>query len=167
MSWKLSPKRFDRSALRRRPSGSVRSGTRRCSRQQCPPRTRKDQTPDRRRSSFAASTASRIISTTDEPEPPFRKQANGCSLVALLAPAAGNSVLRFRLDWPASVSQVAPHFFAYSATYFHGERGQRLTGRTATAFKGTTIGVERRQHEGVPHRISLEISEASFIEEQL
>ena len=37
---------------------------------------RKEQTPDHRQSSFAASTACRIISTTDQPEPPFRKQPN-------------------------------------------------------------------------------------------
>ena len=66
----------------------------------------------------------------------------GRSLTALLAPAARNSVLRFRLDWPASVSQVAPHLFAYGAAYFLGNCGQRLTGGTATAFKGTIIGVE-------------------------
>ena len=40
----------------------------------------------------------------------------GRSLDAPLAPAAGNSVLRFRLDWPAIVSQVAPYFFAYRTT---------------------------------------------------
>jgi hypothetical protein len=39
----------------------------------------------------------------------------GRSLTALLAPAAGNSVLRFRLDRPAGVTQVAPHLFAYGA----------------------------------------------------
>ena len=91
----------------------------------------------------------------------------GRSLIALLAPAAGNSVLRFRLDWPAGVSQVASHFFAYGAAYFLGECGQRLTGGTATAFKGTIVGVERRQHKGVPHRIGFEVGEASLIEEQL
>src|ERR1700733_14857934 len=40
-----------------------------------PPRTRKDQAPDNRKPSLAASTACRIISTADDPEPPFRKRA--------------------------------------------------------------------------------------------
>src|SRR5271155_1906260 len=40
-----------------------------------PPRTRKDQAPDNRKPSLAASTACRIISITDDPEPPFWKPA--------------------------------------------------------------------------------------------
>jgi hypothetical protein len=40
-----------------------------------PPRTRKDQAPDNRKPSLAASTACRIISIKDDPKPPFRKPA--------------------------------------------------------------------------------------------
>jgi hypothetical protein len=40
-----------------------------------PPRTRKDQAPDNRKPSLAASTACRIISITDDPEPPSREPA--------------------------------------------------------------------------------------------
>src|ERR1700745_3149234 len=40
-----------------------------------PPRTRKDQAPDNRQPSLAASTTCRIISMTDDPEPPFWKPA--------------------------------------------------------------------------------------------
>ena len=40
-----------------------------------PPRTRKDQAPDNRQPSLAASTTCRIISITDDPEPPFWKPA--------------------------------------------------------------------------------------------
>src|ERR1700679_2275791 len=40
-----------------------------------PPRTRKDQAPDSRKPSLAASTACRIISITEDPEPPFREPA--------------------------------------------------------------------------------------------
>jgi hypothetical protein len=36
-----------------------------------PPRTRRDQYPDNRKPLLAASTACRIISITDDPEPPF------------------------------------------------------------------------------------------------
>jgi hypothetical protein len=39
-----------------------------------PPRTRKDQTTNNRQPSLAASTACRIISTADDPEPPFWSQ---------------------------------------------------------------------------------------------
>src|SRR6516164_8245023 len=46
----------------------------------------------------------------------------------ILAPAAGNSILRFRFNWPASVTEVAPHFIAYGAAYFLRKCGQRLTG---------------------------------------
>ena len=66
----------------------------------------------------------------------------GCSLTARSAPAAGNSVLRFHPDWPASVNQVAPRLFAYGAAYFLGKCGQRLTGGTPTAFKRTVVRVE-------------------------
>ena len=66
----------------------------------------------------------------------------GRSLIALLAPAAGNSVLRFRLDRPASVTQVAPHLFAYGAAYFLRKRSQSLAGGSAAAFKGTVIDIE-------------------------
>ena len=59
-----------------------------------------------------------------------------------LSPAARNSVLRFRLDRPASVAQVAAHLFAYGAAYVLGKCGQCLPGGSAAAFKGTIIGVE-------------------------
>src|SRR5262249_42026828 len=64
------------------------------------------------------------------------------SLAALLALAAGNSVLRFRFDRPAGVSQFAPNLFTYGAAYVFWKCGQRLTGGSATAFKGAIIGVE-------------------------
>ncbi len=53
------------------------------------------------------------------------------------------------------------------AADFLRECGQRLPGRSATALKGAIIGVERRQHEGVSHRVGVEINEASLIEKQL
>ena len=66
----------------------------------------------------------------------------GRKVITPLAPSAGNSVLRFGLDWSASVGQVAPRLLAYGATYFLRKCGQCLTGGSAATFKGTVIGVE-------------------------
>ena len=59
-----------------------------------------------------------------------------------LALSTANSVLGFRLDRPAGVTQVTPRFFAYRAAYVFGKSGQRLTGRAAAAFKGAVIRVK-------------------------
>ena len=60
----------------------------------------------------------------------------------MLAPATSDPVLRFRLDWPASVSEVAPHLFAYGTAYLLGQRGQRLTSGSSAVFKGTVTDIE-------------------------
>jgi hypothetical protein len=61
---------------------------------------------------------------------------------ALLMAATGNPILGFRFDRPSGVSQAAPNLFSYGAAYVLWKCGQRLTGGSATALKGTIIGVE-------------------------
>src|ERR1700722_2748831 len=62
-----------------------------------PPRTRKDQAPDNRQPSLAASTTCRIISITDDPEPPFWKPA-----ICLKSSDDGHTVLGQRSETPAN-----------------------------------------------------------------
>src|SRR5580658_1014933 len=78
----------------------------------------------------------------------------------------GDPILRLRLDRPATVGEVAPHFLPHGTADLLRQSRERLAGGGSAAFKGAVIGVERRQHESVLDRIGLEIRQSGLIEER-
>jgi hypothetical protein len=72
----------------------------------------------------------------------FTPMVNVVPWVRPLAPATGDPIFSFRLDWPARVGEVAPHLFAHGTAYLVGQGGQRLASRSAAALKRSIISVE-------------------------
>ena len=54
----------------------------------------------------------------------------------------GDPILRLRLDRPAPVGEVAPHFLPHGATYLLRQCCECLASGSPTAFKGAVIDIE-------------------------
>jgi hypothetical protein len=54
----------------------------------------------------------------------------------------GDPILRLRLDRPATVGEVAPHFLTHGAAYLLRQCSKCLASGGPTAFKGAVIGIE-------------------------
>jgi hypothetical protein len=60
----------------------------------------------------------------------------------LLLSRAGDTILRLRLDWPATVGEIAPHFLPNGLAYLLRQCSERLARGTPAALKGAVIGIE-------------------------
>jgi hypothetical protein len=83
----------------------------------------------------------------------------------LLPSPTPKPVLYFYLNWPARITEVAPHFLAHGPASFLGKRYECLPRRACTLLERFEVGVKGRQREAMTFRGDLYVLKVRRLKE--